>query len=87
MDAPWISPMDELPYRAELVAIRVRGKVRRACYRIEDRWYAMIDLDRWQMNTSPYWPDDQSWYLRTEQIEAWKLEETLAGQDREEGAR
>jgi hypothetical protein len=76
--ADWKLPENELPYREELVSVRVNGKVRPAYYRIYDRWYAMIDLDRWQMNTSPYWSEDRSWYLETEQIEAWRPAETLS---------
>jgi hypothetical protein len=75
----WISPYDSLPYRAEPVTVRVRGEVRHGYYRIEDRWYAFIDLDRWRMNTSPYWPKDQSWYLVTDQIEAWRPEPGVNG--------
>ncbi len=67
----WIDPKDNLPEEKQLVAIRVRGQVRSACYNIDDRWYALEDLDRWRMNTSPYWEMDRAWYLKTEQIEAW----------------
>jgi hypothetical protein len=79
--ADWISPFDELPYRAEIVFVRVHGRVRPAYYRIHDRWYAMIDIDRWQMNTSPYWDEDRAWYLRTDEIEAWRPAKTLSDED------
>lgn len=68
----WIDTDNRLPDEKELVTIRVHGAARPACYRIADRWYSMVDLERWQMNTSPYWEVDRSWYLRTEQIRGWR---------------
>ena len=73
----WITPDSALPDPGESVSIRTKGSVRPAYFRIRDRWYAFIDIDRWQMNTSPYWPADRVWYLTTDQIEAWKSEETM----------
>jgi hypothetical protein len=67
-----------LPDPGEPVSIRAKGAVRPAYFRIHDRWYAFVDLERWQMNTSPYWPVDQVWYLTTDQIEAWRPAETLS---------
>lgn len=64
-----------LPEDGKLVTVRVRGKLRPGYYHIRGRWYALIDLDRWQMNTSPYWAEDRSWYLKTEQIEGWVAED------------
>jgi uncharacterized protein (DUF2126 family) len=40
-------------------------------YRIDGRWYALEDLDRWKMNTSRYWETDHTWYLKTEDIDSW----------------
>jgi hypothetical protein len=71
----WVDIRDGMPEEKEEVAIRVRGHIRPACYRIGERWYALLDLDRWRMNTSPYWPEDRSWYLESGQIEAWYYEE------------
>ncbi len=64
-----------MPDELTVVSVRVRGRVRAGYYRIEDRWYALVDLDRWRMNTSPYWSEDRAWYLKTEQVEAWLCEE------------
>ncbi len=75
MTASWIPVQQALPDEQELVVVRVRGQVRPDYYRIGDRWYALDDLHRWRMNTSPYWAQDGSWYLRTEQIEAWRPRE------------
>jgi hypothetical protein len=50
----------------------VKGEVRAGYYHIGDRWYALADLDRWRMNTSPSWNTDRSWYLKTDDIEAWR---------------
>ncbi|MFW5972408.1 MAG: hypothetical protein ACOCTG_00335 [Bacteroidota bacterium] len=72
--ADWKSTDQELPYPKDEVSVRVNGSVRRAYYRMYDRWYALIDLDRWKMRTSPYWEEDRSWYLRTDDIEAWRPE-------------
>ncbi len=69
--AEWIDVHVRLPDEQEIVTIRVNGALRPRYYHIEDRWYSLDDLDRWQMNTSAYWPADRSWYLKTEQIEAW----------------
>ncbi|HEX7071521.1 MAG TPA: hypothetical protein VF190_11975 [Rhodothermales bacterium] len=71
MDA-WIAPERGLPDEKEEVTVRVRGEARTGYYRIGERWYAATDLHRWRMNTSPYWKKDRSWYLKTEQIEAWR---------------
>ena len=64
----WIDIKDELPEENKLVTIRVRGKERPDYYRLYDRWYSLEDLDRWRMNTSRYWPEDRTWYLKTEQV-------------------
>lgn len=71
----WVDIREALPDEQAEVAIRVRGRVRPGYYRIADRWYALVDLDRWRMNTSPYWPEDRTWYLETDQLEAWLREE------------
>lgn len=68
----WIQTENALPDEMEEVWIRVRGDVRPHYYRIDDRWYARVDLDRWRMNTSPYWQKDRSWYLETEDVTAWR---------------
>lgn len=65
-------PVDEaLPHPLQIVSIRTRGTTRDGYYRIGDRWYALIDLERWTMNTSPYWEQDRSWYLTTRDVESW----------------
>ena len=68
----WIRTEDALPEEGEEVWVRVRGNVRPRYYRIDGRWYALIDLDRWQMNTSPYWNADRSWFLKIDEVEAWR---------------
>lgn len=68
----WINVHDRLPDEAEPVTVRVHGVVRPDYYRIDGHWYSLLDLDRWQMNTSPYWTTDRAWYLLTEQVEAWR---------------
>jgi hypothetical protein len=68
----WTDVWKGLPEEKELVVVRVRGRERRDYYRVDGRWYALEDLDRWQMNTSRYWAQDRSWYLDTEQIEGWQ---------------
>lgn len=70
--SPWIEPARKLPDEKEEVWIRVRGDQRPSYYRIGDRWYSIRDLNRWRMNTSPYWRSDRSWYLKTEDVEAWR---------------
>lgn len=67
----WIEPARGLPDEREVVWIRVRGGLRPNYYRIGERWYALVDLHRWKMNTSPYWRFDRSWYLKTEDVDAW----------------
>lgn len=71
-EADWVVVSEELPDERERVTIRVQTRVRPNYYRIADRWYSLDDLDRWRMNTSPYWPEDRSWYLETGEIEAWR---------------
>jgi len=67
----WVKIDAALPDEQELTTVRVHGAERRHYYRIGERWYWMGDLNRWQMNTSPFWSIDRSWYLKTEQIEGW----------------
>ncbi len=67
----WRKPSENLPDEEVLVTVQVQGEVRENYYRIGGRWYAMVDLGRWRMNTSPYWPTDKTWYVKTENIEAW----------------
>ncbi len=74
----WQSTRDKRPDERELVTIRIGNAERRQYYRIEDRWYSLGDLERWAMNTSPYWPLDRTWYLRSEDIRAWRYEENPA---------
>ena len=74
----WVFTQDDLPWEQDVVTVRVNGRNRSGYYRIDDRWYALVDLDRWQMNTSPYWEEDRAWYLTTEEVDAWKPEETQA---------
>ncbi|WP_456426770.1 hypothetical protein [Rhodocaloribacter sp.] len=81
--ARWIDIREEMPEELAVVSVRVRGRVRPGYYRIEDRWYALVDLDRWRMKTSPYWAEDRAWYLVTEQIEAWLCEEEASRPVRE----
>ncbi len=76
--ARWIDIREELPEELAVVSVRVRGRVRPGYYRVRDRWYALVDLDRWRMKTSPYWREDRAWYLVSEQIEAWAGEETAS---------
>jgi hypothetical protein len=68
----WIAPDRGLPDEKEEVAVRVRGELRLHYYRIGERWYATVDIERWRMNTSPYWTKDRAWYLKTEQIDGWR---------------
>ncbi|GIV59152.1 hypothetical protein GQ464_015240 [Rhodocaloribacter litoris] len=75
----WIDVGEQVPEEAVTVCIRLRGQVRTGYYRIRDRWYWIGDLDRWQMNTSPYWAEDRAWYLNTEEIEGWRAETEPAG--------
>ena len=70
--APWTDPDKMLPDEKEEVSVRVQGQIRHRWYRLQHRWYAVEDLDRWVMRTSPYWSQDRSWYLRTDEIEAWQ---------------
>ena len=70
----WMSPAQSMPDEKEEVTVRIRGQARPRYYRIGDRWYAVVDLERWRMNTSPYWPVDRSWYLKTDQVEGWRQE-------------
>lgn len=72
--ADWIDPESALPDEREPVSIRVRGERRSGWYRVADRWYALDDLDRWIMNTSRYWAKDRSWYLKTDEVQAWQPE-------------
>jgi hypothetical protein len=67
----WQEPTNELPDEEALVVVQVRGEVRENYYRIEGRWYDLADLDRWRMNTSHNWPKDRTWYVKTENVEAW----------------
>ncbi len=60
-----------LPEEGQLVMIRVGGCLRPRYYQVRGRWYCLDDLDRWRMNTSPYWEEDRSWYLKMEQVEGW----------------
>jgi uncharacterized protein (DUF2126 family) len=69
--AEWIDVEKQLPDEGELVTIRVNGAMRPDYYRIDGRWYALEDLDRWKMNTSRYWETDHTWYLKTEDIDSW----------------
>ncbi len=68
----WIDVDEDLPEEEVLVTVRVNGVARWDYYRIEERWYGLEDLNRWRMNTSRYWAQDRTWYLKTEQIEGWK---------------
>ena len=68
----WMDPARSLPDEKEEVLVRVRGDVRPAYYRIGNRWYSLADLERWKMNTSPYWEKDRSWYLKTEDVQGWR---------------
>lgn len=70
----WISIEKELPFPREEVTIRTHRSVRPGYFRIGDRWYALVDLERWTMKTSPFWPEDRSWYLTTDEVEAWMPE-------------
>ena len=77
--ATWIDVQTALPEEKELVTIQVNGTARTDYYYYDGRWYSMVDLDRWKMNTSPYWAEDRAWYLVTEQIEGWQGHEGVNG--------
>lgn len=71
----WTEPSAQLPDDKEEVWVRVRGDVRPGYYRIGDRWYAREDLNRWRMNTSRFWRKDRAWYVKTEDVEAWRRDD------------
>lgn len=77
----WIPVERELPYERDVVSIQTAVGIRRGYYRIENRWYALVDLERWQMNTSPYWERDRTWYLTTSAIRAWMPEQPEKGDE------
>ena len=68
----WIDTEQRLPDEKQEVWVRVRGDVRPRYYRIGERWYALVDLERWRMNTSPYWKHDRAWYVQTDDVQAWR---------------
>ncbi len=72
----WTTPQQRLPDEGAPVEVRTAHAGARAdYYRIGDYWYALEDLDRWRMNTSRYWPQDQAWRLPTRLVAAWRYAE------------